>query len=93
MENTAVTDNDWYCEYATRATDLFTIGVVGLIVGVAIFSAIADAKGRKPSFFFSTIFMILFSIVSIFVSSNYAAYVAIKLLAFFAMMPLFQARE
>ncbi len=42
MDSTAVTDNDWVCEKQKRATDLFTLGVVGLIIGTAIFSLIAD---------------------------------------------------
>jgi hypothetical protein len=46
MENTAVTDNDWVCSRMARATSLFTLGVVGLIIGTAIFSAIADFKGE-----------------------------------------------
>ncbi len=42
MLNTAVSDNDWVCMYQKRATDLFTLGVVGLIIGTAIFSLVAD---------------------------------------------------
>lgn len=78
MLNTAVTDNDWVCSKMTRATDLFTLGAVGLIVGTAFFSAIADWKGRKPSFFFSTAFMIIFSVASVFISHNYIAYIVVK---------------
>ena len=80
MLNTAVTDNDWVCSKMKRATDLFTLGAVGLIVGTFFFSAIADWKGRKPSFFFSTAFMIIFSIVSIFISDNYIAYIVVKVI-------------
>ena len=42
MKNTAVSDNDWVCDKQKRATDLFTLGVVGLIIGTGIFSMIAD---------------------------------------------------
>ena len=78
MENTAVTDNDWVCSRMTRATDLFTIGTVGLIVGTAIFSLIADYKGRRKSFFISTALMIVFSIISVFVTHIYGLYVFFK---------------
>ncbi len=78
MYNTAVTDNDWVCGKAKRATDLFTLGVVGLIVGTGIFSAIADFKGRKISFFISTAFMIVLTIISIFISHIYGAYLTFK---------------
>jgi MFS family permease len=80
MQNTAVTDNDWVCDKATRATDLFTLGVVGIIVGVAIFSTIADYKGRKPSFFICTGLMIVISIISVFVSHSYTAYLVLKVM-------------
>jgi len=43
--NTAVTENNWVCELEGRATELFTIGNVGLILGTAVFSALADYKG------------------------------------------------
>ena len=93
MRNTAVTDNDWVCTKMKRATDLFTLGVVGLIIGTAIFSAVADFKGRKLSFFFSTVLMLIFSIISIFVSFNYGAFLALQILAFANMLPLFQVRK
>lgn len=78
MKNSAVTDNNWVCDKATRATDLFTLGVVGIIVGVAIFSTIADYKGRKPSFFICVFLMMCISIITVFVSHSYAAYLTLK---------------
>ena len=78
MYNTAVTDNDWVCSKMKRATDLFTLGVVGLIVGTFIFSLIADFKGRKISFFLSTFFMIILCIIPIWVSHSYPWYLALK---------------
>ncbi len=78
MKSTAVTDNDWVCEHGTRATDLFTLGVVGIIVGVAVFSTIADYKGRKPSFFLCAFLMIAISIITVFISHSYPAYLALK---------------
>ena len=36
MSETAATENDWVCDLATRPTDLFTFGTVGLIVGTII---------------------------------------------------------
>ncbi len=63
MKNTAVSDNDWVCDKQKRATDLFTLGVVGLIIGTGIFSMIAD-------FYVSTthtiIFLYIKKIVSLF---------------------------
>ncbi len=76
--DTAVTDNDWVCDLATRATDLFTFGCVGLIVGTAIFSWLADAKGRLLAFYFSTIAMVVFQLIQIGVSSSYPAFLTMK---------------
>ena len=50
MVNTASADNDWVCTRMTRATNLFTVGVIGLIIGTAFFSALADYKGRSHRF-------------------------------------------
>ena len=33
--DTAVTDNNWVCDLATRVPDLYTYGCVGLILGKA----------------------------------------------------------
>lgn len=89
--DTAVTDNDWVCELQTRATDLFTLGCVGLILGTAVFSWLADAKGRRLAFFLSTFAMIFFQMIQIWVSHNYGAFLAMKILAFACMLPLFQS--
>lgn len=91
MRNTAVTDNDWVCSKMRRATDLFTLATVGLIIGTAIFSAIADFKGRKLSFFLSTICMLIFSIIPIWLSHNYPAFLALQIISFATMLPLFQS--
>ena len=85
-----MTDNDWVCELQTRATDLFTLGCVGLILGTAVFSWLADAKGRRLAFFLSTIAMIIFQMIQIWVSHSYGAFLAMKILAFACMLPLFQ---
>ena len=76
--STAVTDNDWVCEYAGRATFLFTFGVCGIIAGVLVFSTIADYFGRKLVFFICVALMIALSVVTIFISDNFPAFVALK---------------
>ncbi len=81
MATTAVTDNDWVCEKATRATDLYTMGTAGVIVGVFIFSAFADYKGRRPAFFISTLLMIILNIIPIWISHSYTAFAVIKVSA------------
>ena len=88
MISTAVTDNDWVCEYAGRATFLFTFGVCGIIAGVLIFSTIADYFGRKLVFFICVFLMIALSVVTIFISDNFPAFVALKVHIFkqFAMV-------
>lgn len=86
MKSTAVSDNDWVCDKMKRATDLFTLGVVGLILGTFFFSAFADWKGRRPAFFISTAFMIVFCLVGTFVSQDYGAYLALKV-SFMATWP------
>ena len=63
---------------ATRATDLFTAGTAGLVVGVFLFSAFADWKGRRLAVFISTAFMIVFNLIPIGISQWYPAYAAIK---------------
>ena len=86
-----MTDNDWVCDLQTRATDLFTLGCVGLILGTAVFSWLADAKGRRLAFYLSTIAMIIFQLIQIWVSHSYGAFLAMKILAFACMLPLFQS--
>ena len=88
--DTAVTDNDWVCDLVTRPTDLFTYGCVGLILGTALFSWLADAKGRKPAFYFSTILMVIFQLTQVGVSHSYPAFLAMKILSFACMLPMFQ---
>jgi len=88
--DTAVTDNNWVCDLATRVPDLYTYGCVGLILGTAIFSWLADAKGRKPAFYFSTVLMVAFQLIQVGVSHIYGAYLAMKILSFACMLPMFQ---
>lgn len=61
-----------------RATDLFTLGCVGLIVGTAIFSWLADAKGRLLAFYISTVAMVAFQCIQVGVSHSYPAFLAMK---------------
>lgn len=79
--DTAVTDNDWVCDLVTRPTDLFTLGCVGLILGTAVFSWLADAKGRRLAFYFSTLAMIVFQLIQIGVSQFYAAFLSMKVIS------------
>ena len=90
MSVTAATENDWVCDLATRPTDLFTFGTVGLIVGTAIFSYLADAKGRRLAFYVATLAVIVFQLAQIGVSHNYGAFLALKILSYACMLPLFQ---
>ena len=73
-----MTENDWVCDLATRATDLFTMGCVGLIIGTAIFSYIADVKGRLLAFYMSTVAMVAFQVIQVWVSHSYPAFLAMK---------------
>ena len=47
-------------------------------MGVFLFSAFADYKGRRLAVFISTAFMIVFNLIPIGISQWYPAYVAIK---------------
>jgi len=89
--NTVVTEQDWVCDIGQRATDLFTVGTAGLIVGTFIFSAFADWKGRKPAFFVSTALVIIFQLAKLGLAHDYNGYVLVKFLAFLSMLPLFQS--
>jgi MFS family permease len=73
-----VTDNDWVCEKESRATKLFTFGNVGLILGTAIFSALADFKGRRLAFFGSTLAMMVCQLIQVGVSHSYPAFLTFK---------------
>ena len=44
--DTAVTENNWVCKLEVNTTDLYTLGNFGLILGMAVFSGLADYKGR-----------------------------------------------
>ena len=61
-----------------RATDLFTLGNVGLILGTAVFSALADYKGRRLAFYIATLFMVGFQLIQIGVSHIYPLFVTMK---------------
>ena len=76
--DTAVTENNWVCDLEVRATDLYTLGNVGLILGTAVFSALADYKGRRLAFYIATAFAVGFSLVQIWVSHIYPLYVTMK---------------
>merc|ERR1719259_160472 len=78
--NTVVTEQDWVCDIGQRATDLFTVGTAGLIVGTFIFSAFADWKGRKPAFFVSTALVIIFQLAKLGLAHDYNGYVLVKFL-------------
>ena len=78
--DTAVTDNNWVCELEVRPTDLYTIGNVGLILGTAVFSALADYKGRRLAFYVATAFAVGFQLVQIWVSHIYPLYVTMKVI-------------
>ena len=63
---------------------------MSLFSGTALFSWLADAKGRKPAFYFSTILMVAFQLIQVGVSHIYGAYLAMKILSFACMLPMFQ---
>lgn len=89
--DTVITEEDWVCDIGQRATDLFTVGTAGLIVGTFIFSAFADWKGRKPAFFVSTALVIIFQMAKLGLADDYNGFVAVKFIAFLSMLPLFQS--
>ena len=62
--------------------DLYTLSVVGLILGTFIFSAFADFFGRKLCFYIGTATCIVFTLCMIPTSHNY------HLFAFFKVPPL-----
>ena len=45
--DTAITENNWVCDKSHYTPDLFTLAVVGLILGTFVFSAVADFFGSK----------------------------------------------
>ena len=68
------------CDKGARATDLYTIGTAGLIVGTAFFSWFADWRGRRPAFFVSTLIVIIFQLAKIGLADNYTAYLIVKVM-------------
>merc|ERR1712001_291451 len=71
--------------------DLYPLGVVGLILGTFVFSAIADFYGRKTSFYIGIVTVMLFSFLQIPVYYSYDLFALFKVLATFGMLPLFQS--
>ena len=69
---------------AMVVADLYTLSVVGLILGTFIFSAFADFFGRKLCFYIGTATCIVFTLCMIPVSHNY------HLFAFFKVAPSLQ---
>lgn len=89
--DTAVTENDWVCQKAHYTPDLFTLAVVGLILGTFVFSAVADFFGRKTSFYVGTATVIVFTLCMLPVSHNFQIFAFFKVMAAFGMLPLFQS--
>jgi len=89
--DTAVTDNDWVCDKANYVPDLFTLAVVGLILGTFIFSAIADFFGRKLSFYVGSATVIVFTLCMVPTDFNFHLFAFFKVAAAFGMLPLFQS--
>lgn len=89
--STAVTDNDWVCDKRSRPSDLLTIGIAGLIIGIFVFSAVSDFSGRKLVFYIGTIIVMVFNLVMIPVSHIYPLFAFFKFVSSFGMMPLFQS--
>ena len=68
------------CDKGARATDLYTIGTAGLIVGTAFFSWFADWRGRRPAFFVSTLIVIIFQLAKIGLADYYTGYLIVKVM-------------
>ena len=65
---------------ANYVPDLFTLAVVGLILGTFIFSGVADFFGRKLSFYIGAATCIIFSLLMIPVSHNFHLFAFFKVL-------------
>jgi len=91
FKDTLNTENNWVCDKAHYTSDLYTLGVVGLILGTFVFSAIADFYGRKTSFYVGIVTVMLFTYLQIPVSYSYDLFALFKVLATFGMLPLFQS--
>jgi len=89
--DTVVTENNWVCSKANYVPDLFTLAVVGLILGTFIFSGVADFFGRKLSFYIGAATCIIFSLLMIPVSHNFHLFAFFKVAGAFGMLPLFQS--
>jgi len=89
--DTAITENNWVCEKANYTPDLFTLAVVGLILGTFVFSAVADFFGRKISFYVGTGTVIVFTLCMLPVSHDFHLFAFFKVMAAFGMLPLFQS--
>jgi len=89
--DTAVTENNWVCQKAHYTPDLYTLAVVGLILGTFVFSAVADFFGRKTSFYVGTASVIVFTLCMIPTSHNFHIFAFFKVMAAFGMLPLFQS--
>jgi len=89
--DTAVTENNWVCQKAHYTPDLYTLAVVGLILGTFVFSAVADFFGRKTSFYVGTASVIVFTLCMIPTSHNFHLFAFFKVMAAFGMLPLFQS--
>jgi len=89
--DTAVTENNWICDKALYAADFYTLSTVGMVLGIFIFSAIADYFGRKTGFYAGLACVIVFSLCQIPVSYSFALFGFFKVFATFGMLPIFQS--
>ena len=67
---------------ANYTADLYTLSVVGLILGTFIFSAVADFFGRKTSFYVGAAVVITFNLCMLPVSYSFDLFALFKVFVF-----------
>jgi len=89
--DTLVTEKNWVCEKSMYTADLYTLAIVGLILGTFVFSLIADFYGRKTSFYVGAASVVVLTLCMIPGSENINLFAFLKVAAAFGMLPLFQS--
>jgi len=86
---TLVTQNNWVCGKASVVADLYNFGGIGVVLGVFIFSLIADTLGRKICFYSALLSVVLFTLLQIPSSSNYNLFALFTVLRSMGLLPIF----
>ena len=90
FSKTLVTDLNWFCDKATNIPTVYTVSLVGGLLGGLLYNYLGDRFGRKYVFWCIVGLLILCNILKVFVTSNYYAFLVMILISDSTVMSIYQ---